>query len=144
MVARRGCHVATAVFDDAHTPHLLITRVTPTPRSCVGIYRNGRVEIIPNDQGSRITPSYVAWEGEERLVGDAAKNQVRSASGVLSLRSTPARREQRSCTRRVEQLPDSHRVRFPPAPALTLVPPPRTHTRRRRSTPPTPCSTSSA
>ena len=35
-----------------------------------------RVEIIPNDQGNRITPSYVAWDGEERLVGDAAKNQA--------------------------------------------------------------------
>ncbi len=35
-----------------------------------------RVEIIPNDQGNRITPSYVAWDGEDRLVGDAAKNQA--------------------------------------------------------------------
>jgi molecular chaperone DnaK (HSP70) len=34
------------------------------------------VEIIPNDQGNRITPSYVAWDGEDRLVGDAAKNQA--------------------------------------------------------------------
>jgi heat shock protein 5 len=42
----------------------------------VGIYKNGRVDIIPNDQGNRITPSYVAWDGEERLVGDAAKNQA--------------------------------------------------------------------
>ena len=37
----------------------------------MGIYKNGRVDIIPNDQGNRITPSYVAWDGEERLVGDA-------------------------------------------------------------------------
>jgi heat shock protein 5 len=42
----------------------------------VGVYKNGRVDIIPNDQGNRITPSYVAWDGEERLVGDAAKNQA--------------------------------------------------------------------
>jgi len=43
----------------------------------VGVYRGGgRVEIIPNDQGNRITPSYVAWDGGVRLVGDAAKNQA--------------------------------------------------------------------
>ena len=40
--------------------------------------KNGQVEIIANDQGNRITPSYVAWAAEngERLVGDAAKNQA--------------------------------------------------------------------
>ena len=65
-----------------------------TTYSCVGIYKNGRVEIIPNEFGNRITLSFVAFTEEDRLVGEAAKFQSPSnpTNSIFSIKRLIGRR----------------------------------------------------
>ena len=54
-----------------------------TTYSCVGVWRNNKVEIIPNSDGGRTTPSVVGFTNTERLIGEAAKIYIKNYKNTV-------------------------------------------------------------
>ncbi|KAK2806197.1 hypothetical protein FQN50_005920 [Emmonsiellopsis sp. PD_5] len=58
-----------------------------TTQSSIGVIRHGKVDVLANDKGNRLIPSYIAWRDQELLIGEAAKEQYLLApeTGIFGL-----------------------------------------------------------